>query len=514
MPQRRVLFLDTSRLSAWRLAGKSVEAEESFSADPTGFEAFGAYLKHHHRSLFALLADVPEEGFQIEEIPHSSGKDRAAIIKRKLAQYFYGTPLSLAQSQGRLKTGRRDERLLMMALTRPQHFEPWLEVLRTAQANLAGIYSLPQLVHHLLPAAVAPQVVQITLTRGGLRQTYFADRQLRFSRLTPLATGSTEESAIAAALEANKMHQYLASQRLIERGKPLATRVLVHPAQISAMRERCRDSGELRFEFVDLLQEAKRLGLGAPGEDSQAEALFGQLLLKRAPAEQFAPPAERQFFRLWQTRFALKGAGAVILAGGLLFAAKQGLEIQQLQDETGAIRQQTRLDQQRYDDTLRALPKIPLSTDNLRTLVDRYEQVLKRAPGPAPLLVQLSQSLDAFPRITIDRLEWEIGEQIAPVQAGAAAAGAPAAPPPPNMAGGPYAHATVVGRLPIGMAGDQRGQLTLVADFVKHLEQAPNTLVTLLQPPVDTQSGKTLKSGDDTSTPEAPRFTFRLTRKL
>jgi hypothetical protein len=79
---------------------------------------------------------------------------------------------------------------------------------------------------------------------------------------------------------------------------------------------------------------------------------------------------------------------------------------------------------------------------------------------------------------------------------------------------GPYAQATVVARLPITMVGDNRGQLSLVADFAKHLGMAPDTFATILQPPVDTQSGKTLKSGDENSTPEAPKFIFRVTRKL
>lgn len=513
MPQRRILFLDAIHLAAYRIDGSSIHPDGEFVPDAAGLEAFGAYLRQHRRSIFMLLADVAEEGFQLEEIPHSSGKDRVAIIKRKLAQYFYGTPLTLASSQGRLKTGRRDERLLMMALTRPQHFELWLNVLRDAQSILTGIYSLPQLIHHLLPTDAPAQLLVINQTRSGLRQTFYLDRQLHFSRLSTLATGSEDESAIAAALEAGKMHQYLSSQRLIERNKPLAIRVLVHPARVAALRERCHDSGELRFEFLDLLQEAKRASLHTPLPDSHAEMLFCHLLGRKIPAEQFAPAEARQYHRLWQTRSALKGASAVIFAGGLLFAAKQGLEILHTQGLTEQIQQQTQLDQQRYDATLQALPKIPLSTDNLRALVDQYNQVLKRAPGPAPLLTQLSQSLDAFPTISIEHLEWKISEQLEPASASAAQKNNQP-PPPPSMASGPYAQLTVAAQLPIGMVGDNRGQLSLVADFIKHLGAAPDTLVTVLQPPVDTQSGKTLKSGDENSTPEAPKFSFRLTRKL
>jgi hypothetical protein len=82
------------------------------------------------------------------------------------------------------------------------------------------------------------------------------------------------------------------------------------------------------------------------------------------------------------------------------------------------------------------------------------------------------------------------------------------------MASGPYAIATVAAQLPLGMAGDHRGQLKLVADFAKHLGAEPDTLVTILQQPVDTQSEKTLKSGDETNIQEAPKFSFRMTRKL
>ncbi len=507
MPQRRVLFLDTSLLSAYRVGGGKVEREGSFAADAAGLQAFAAYLAHHRRSLFMLLADVVEEGFQLEDIPYSSGKDRIAIIKRKLAQFFYGTPLSVARSQGRLKTGRRDERLLLMALTQPQQFEPWLEALRTAHANLVGIYTVAQLVPTLLPANAPPQQLIITQTRSGLRQSFFVDRQLRFSRLTPLATGSSQESAVATSIETAKMHQYLSSQRLIDRDRPLATRVLVHPAQLAALRDRCRDSAILRFEFADLLQEGKRAGLHTPANDSQAETLFCHLLAKSTPAEQFARSTERRFYRLWLTRFALHAASAVILVSGLLFAAKFGLDIFSLREATEQMRQQTRIDQQRYDAALQALPKIPLTTADLRALVDRYDGVAKRAQGPAPLLSQLSQSLDAFPGIAIESLEWKVVEQLV-----AAPVGQP--PVPPAMAGGPYVQVKVFARLPIGMVGDQRGQLNLVSEFTKHLGNSPDTLVVILQPPVDTQSGKTLKSGDERSTPEAPEFSFRLIRKL
>lgn len=500
MTQRRILFLDDSHLIAFRAGGADVEQEAAFASNEAGFEAFAAYLARHSRSLFLLLADVAEEGFIVEDLPYSTGRDRAAIIKRKLGQHFYGTPLAIARSLGRLKTGRRDERMLLMALSQPQHFDPWLTILNAAQANLAGIYTVPQLVAHLLAADAPAQLLFISLTRSGLRQTFFSDRQLRFSRLTPLATGTVQEFALTVTAESEKMHQYLTSQRLIDRKQPLVTRLLVHPAQRSFLHEYCRDSANLHFEFSDSLAEGKRLGLRSIMSDSRAELLFSHLLVRHTPVEQFAGAPERRYYRLWQVRYALKVASAVVLTAASLTAAKLGLDIFSMHDATEKLRQQIGSDQQKYAAAFDALPKIPLSTDNLRAVVDRYDQVAARSQGPASLLIQLSQSLDMFPGITLDQIDWKTIEKIDVA--------------PPNMATGPYAQATITARLPLGMVGDQRGQLDLVANFTKHLGASPNTLVTILTPPVDTESGKTLKSGDERSTPEAPRFSFRLVRKL
>jgi len=488
MMQRRVLYLDTAQLTAYQVGAGKLQAEVVFTTDPAGLADFGHYLALQPRSRFMLLADVAEEGFQSEDIPYSTGNDRRAIVTRKLAQHFYGTPYTLAHSQGRLKTGRRDERLLLMALTRPQLFEPWLTVLHEAQAILTGIYALPQILPGLLPKQAPAQILLLTRTHAGLRQTFCEAGQMRFSRLTPLANGSAEESAMAAFLEAMKMHQYLASQRLIERGQPLATVLLVHTAEVAAMRAHCQDNADLRFEISDLLETAQRLGLRSPPADTLAEILFCHLLARKPPAEQFAPPAERQHYRLWQARLALQSASALILLSGLLFAAERSMDMRQRHAVIEQAQQQVQIDQQHYEAKLQSLPKIPMTTDNLRSLVDRYVQVAQRAEGPAPLLTQLSQSLDAFPAVTLETIEWTVVGQRAEI--------------------------SVAAQLPIEMIGDQRGQLDLVAAFTQHLSVPPDTTVSILQPPVDTQSEKTLKSGDENGALEPPKFMFRVTRKL
>lgn len=519
MSARCILLLDASGLTVFQADGKSVHGGECFPADTTGHERFGSFLRSRRQWIYALLVDIAEEGFQLEDIPFSSGKDRAAIIKRKLGQHYYGTPFSLARSEGRLKEGRRDERLLLMALTQPQTLDPWLQQLDEADVALQGIYSLPQLAIRLLPQPssrtppenAGAQQLLIVPTPAGLRQIFFDHRQLRLSRQTPLATGSAQEIAMAAAIEAGKMHQYLSGQRLIDRNKPLAVHVLAHPEQIRSLRERCLDSPTLRFNIIDLLQESTRLGLRKSEEKLHAGMLFCHLLARQSPSEQFALPAQRRFFRLWQTRFALKAASAIVLVGGLLFSAKQLLDMLNLQAETRQVEQQTRLDQQRYDAILQALPHIPLTTDNLRALVTRFEAESRQAQGLGPTLAQLSQSLDRFPDISLDKVEWQIVDKMETATGGTPFS---SETPPAALGAGPFAQLSVNARLPVSLVSRQTAQIDRVNALFKDMAKAPDTLVFIQQMPVDTQSTTTLRSDQERGTPEAPRFAFRLIRKL
>lgn len=538
MPKRCVLLLSTQSLTAYTPTGSSITLLDRFAGDDDGHLRFSAFLAAHPRQLFTLLADPADEGYQLEDIPYSSGKDRAAIIKRKLGQHFYGTPYALALSEGRLKEGRRDERLLLLALTQPQSFEPWLKALEFRQARLSGLYSLPQLLAQLLPANTPAQLLLITPTHSGLRQTFFSQHQLRLSRLTPLATTEPHEAALATAQEAGKMHQYLAGQRLLERGHPLAVRVVAPSEQVMALREHCRGMATLHFDIVDLAAESTRLGLKQSPPEPVTDALFCHLLARKPPTEQFAGPALRRFYRLWQTRYALLAMAAVLVSGGLLFSAKQLLTSFSMQQDITQLEQQTRLDQQRYDAALQALPKIPLSVEHLRTLVDRFDAVHKRAQGPRPLLQQLSLSLDQFPDIGLDLLDWQIAEKVGADGTALAASTTTTAPAPATAAtsntnsntarhaqpeygaalatlgNGPFARLKVDAHLPLDMASQQGAQIDRVTTFFKHLALAPDTHIRVLQMPVDTQSTTILRSDEERVAPGAPRFSFLLIRKL
>jgi hypothetical protein len=408
--------------------------------------------------------------------------------------------------------------MLYTALTRPPQIEPWLAALRQAEGQLAGLYSVPVVLAEvpLLLGAPAPRYMVLSTTRAGVRQTLIDSGQVTFSRLTPLVTGSTEEMALTCAAEAEKMYQYMAGQRLIARGSQITTHVLVHPAQLGIFRETCVDTGSIHFEFTDVLQASSRLGLKTPPKSTLADTLFLHVLVKKPPRAQFAPPEDRHFFRLGQVRVGLRAAGATIFGACLLFAGRQAIEYQGIVARNADTASQTAADRSRYEAMLQSLPKIPLSNDDLRALVGRYERVQQQAAGPEPMYVTISQALQESPRVELTRLDWALGNKagaaagaVPATPAAASPTGAPAVPAfPANLAESLELHA----QLPLSLASDPRGQRAAVDAFVEQL-RARKLYVEVTKHSFEADSAKSIKSGaDNVAQVQAPQFSLRLGR--
>ena len=85
MADKRILAFNGTSITALRWQSGLVTTDQLFGADALGQEAFSAYLDSAKDSLFYVLADVSEEGFQLETIPYVQGSDRDALINFSLA---------------------------------------------------------------------------------------------------------------------------------------------------------------------------------------------------------------------------------------------------------------------------------------------------------------------------------------------------------------------------------------------------------------------------------------------
>lgn len=508
MPERRILYLSPHQMAAFQWQGGAVRSEGGFESSPQGFEAFCAYVAAHPKSLFTLLVNLAEEGFQLETIPFLQGNDRNTVITRKLSQLFYTTPYTAAISLGHEKTRRKDEKLLLAALTGQAALDPWVSALRDSRAAIAGIYSLPFLGETLLKKLriTDEHCILLTLQDQSIRETYFERGKLHFSRISPLTNTSIGGIAQAFATEAVKLQQYLLSQRLIARNQSLRAIVVAHPQAMPAVETSCISTESLAYHIVSTDECSRQVGLKTAPTTGHADTLFSHLVATDPPAAQFAKPALRHDYRLWQVRNALYGLGAAALLTCALFSAKQFYGAYSLGNEAEAISSQAQSARQRYEEIARTFPAIPTSNETLRQIMNRYSELESNGASPELLYREISTALSSAPAVDIATIEWKT--------AGAADTTSTPSPTPADAASAGGQTAVIRGSLNLGARATPRQILGAFQQFVDTLGTNPALQVRVLQQPFDVDSGKALRSGNDGTTDTGARpFALEITRR-
>jgi len=511
MKTSRLLYLSAHQMTAYRWHSGELAAEGLFATTAEGHLEFAAYLAQHRDSIFSLLANVSEEGFHIETIPFLRGADRQAVIARKLAQLFFNATLTASLSLGYQKSKRKDERVMLAALTNNDFFAPWLSALAGARVALAGIYSLPLLAPALLRrlALGEGQCLLLTVQDQSIRQSYFDKGELHFSRLSPLTNSSIGGIAQAFSGETIKLQQYLASQRLIGRGQPITAHVLVHPGALRVVQNSCVDSATIRYNFLNIEDCAKKTGLKTLPPDTHSEQLFLNVLATSPPRIQFADDERRHVHHLGQIRSGLQRAGAAALIACLLFAATIMFDSQGINREAATLQNAANASRRSYDEVVKTFPPIPTDNTTLRRVIDRYVELEAKTAAPDGLYHEISRALQVAPAAEIERLDWKVG-------GGEATSGAVTAPTPgvaPLAADNEAI--VVVGTLRLGANANARQMLAAFDRFIETLAANPKLRVDVLQRPFDIEPGKSLKGGDTTLEDNKPRsFSVHVSRKI
>lgn len=501
MNARRLLYLNTHRLTAYSWRHGRLQSEGVFENGDEGLGQFAAYLKNHPRSQFSLLANIAEEGHIQETIPFLQGRDREALITRKIGQHFLGTPLATSLSLGFEKVRRKNEKILISALTNPAHIEPWLQRINTAEAPLSGLYTVAQLGGELLRRLGQPigRCLLLSMQDHSIRESFLVDGHPLFSRMAPITDSSIAGIASGFAAEASKLHQYLVGQRQVGRDETLPVFIVAYPSAIPAIEKACPPHGNLTFTILDSHDAARKLGLQTPPDDNRSEALFLHLLASAPPRQQFASEAHRHDFRLAQIRHGILALGLTALLGGLLFAAKETYTAHVLREEAATLQSSEADYNWRYQEISATFPQLGIDNDTLRRLTTRYGELHRQQRLPDQAYVHVSHALNQMPGVSLETLDWKMGTA------------------PPNAA--PNADAgdevtTVRGTIRVSGNASPRQILASFEQFAELLRSDPVYRVNILQQPFDMESGRALRGGDGEEDSAKPRqFAIELIRK-
>lgn len=524
--RRQLLYLTNDQLTAYQWEKGSHSTGRSFPNDETGWEAFSSHLAGSQDTPTYLLADLVEEDFQRDSLPHVLGRSRQTLVQRRLSQLYRDTPYRQAHRQGREEFGRKDDQMLFSALTNVELLKPWLNAILKQKTPLAGIYSPALLSATLIKklGLASDNLLLVTHQSSGLRQSFFQGSALKFSRLTPLADHNPETIADTTARETANTQQFLASARLLPRGKTLDAVILAHGEGLHRLQSACQDTPAMAHRFLDLSDAAALLGLKNPDSVSLCDPLFLSLLGHAIPARHYAQAEQTHCFSLWQARLVLYILSAGAVVGALLSAGANGLEALQHYQQSRQMAVETRAAQLQYQAIVRSLPHTAASPQNMKAAVNIEQMISRNAPAPTQLLGIVSLALDALPQIQISQLHWQASpeaestesQQLEPAPAPQPGAESKEVAPTAMLIGIPKKpnQALLIEGEVVSLRQDYRTALESVRQFAAELGKNKQLQVEITRPPLDVRPTEKLtgKAGNGDADSKA-RFNLKLTFK-
>ncbi len=518
--KRRALFVSAHKIAVYHWHKGELGTSYLFDANQEGRQFFERYLRETPNIPVYMLVDVFEEEFKRDSVPHVFGADRDSIIERKKARLFRDTPYYNATVQGRETTGRKDDQLMLSAITNPKLISSWVELLEKYMVPLVGIYSIPLLTESmlkLLPGAGENNLIVSIQSISGLRQTFIHNKQLRVSRLVQLPRYGTEPYSPHIRDEVEKIRRYLNSVRLIpiDQSNSLNVFFLMNGELLEDLKTEYKDMTTAGIHFVDINELLARSGSTRQVSSPFSDQLYIHHLLQQKPSNKYARPVEQRFNKMRNMRIAMLACSALMLLGSMTWGGYTIMGGIGHRQNTLAAEAKTRFYTTRYDIAREGLPQTPVDAADLKVAVELYQGMSNYKANPLDIITLISNSLNKYPGIVAGGLQWinstdpntKIGGKPAPSNQGVIGY--------TNVTGTPevsydYYQIAEIDSKVSPFNGNFREAISLINEFAESLRSEPGIFdVSILSLPLDVSSDSSMQ-GNTNSTQAEALFSIRV----
>lgn len=494
--------------AAYWVAGKMLQVEE-FTNDEKGHAAFREFLTPHPSVPVFVMVDAVEEDYRFETMPHSWGSERAQMVGRKLKQHYRNTPYMGAWLQGREAGKRRDDRYLFSALTNPELVSDWLRAISAQELPLAAIYLLPMVSVGLLDRlhVKTPNLLIAAQHAGGLRLTFFRDRQFRLSRLTRGDSSKATDPVRLFAGEISNTRLYLHALRTATLDEHLTVLLLDRNDELEEVAVTIlQDNPALDCVRVGRAELASRLGLDPLLLAKTPDAMYLHLLGLKPPAGNIAPATATLGYRRYRATRAIYGVCAGVGALAAVWSVANAWQAYEVNGQAAEIAQQVSAQDAQYQQITRQFPPAPTTGENMKRGVEIARAMRDAQRDPVGVMALVSQALQSSPNIVLREFGWRYG--LAPIEKGTEgativpAAALPGAAPPARRQS-----AYVSGAIQ-PFRGDYRAAIDTINGLAARLkgstavEEVRITKMPLNVDPKSVLSGNTLDSRADSGAAE------------
>ncbi len=409
----RFLLLTSHDLSVYDWSRKVLSPSGVFGIHEQGVAEFGRYLDDSPDIPLYLVADLAEEDFRNETVPHALGRDRRLLYQRKLSQLFRTAEYRCALFQGRESQGRRDDKVLFSALTNNERLSPWINCIIENRIPLKGISSSAILMEFLASHMQLEQVPHLLLVTthqpNRLRLTYFQNCRLNFSRLLTLSDNAVGNLTEAVMTESRHTRQYLERLKLIPHDQPMEVHFLTSAEGCGDWNRNSYASGNLlRFHCHETESIAGDSDIDIPDDAIGATAIcLIHALRTKGLSNPYGSKAVVRYHDIARIRKILNYSGMFIvffgLAAGihpLITGIKDLAQTQRLNNESNWLDQQ-------YQTLRQNFPSTPIPAEDMKNVVETVDAIQSQSFSPMDMMTLVSQSLACCQEIQLKTFDWQ-----------------------------------------------------------------------------------------------------------
>ena len=406
---RRALLVSSDKLAVYHWVNNNLGSSYLFDGSPEGFEYFGHYLDEVPNDLVYVLLDTPAEEYRLDTIPHVFGGDRKSIIERKQGRMFRGTPYLYAEVQGREKEGRRDDNIMFSAITNPDTIQPWLKILEEHKVPVASVVSVPLLLQDnadIIPDMSGNALVFSLQSMSGLRQSFFQDKLLKFSRLVKVPRYGTSPYAPIITEELVKVRRYLQSTHLLDQDRPLDIHFLGNKELLDELGKTHVNSSMVRYHMLDVDVLGKSYGFSDQMQTPFSDKYLVYQLLKNKSKNYYALNKETRYFQMRQINKTLKVASLLLLLTGFIWGGLNVLEGFTYRQQHISDAKKADFYSVRYEVAQERISALPVDPADLKVVVDTTGTLKTYKSEPVDMFKLISKGMDIFPEIQISKIHW------------------------------------------------------------------------------------------------------------
>lgn len=413
---RRLFYFTGYRLSVLHWKGKELIGSSSFEPTEYGLEKFRRYLLQAENIPGKFLVDVIEEDFRNETIPHVGRNDRVSVVRR-LIDRFYRSSQEYCYSEivGREKRGRKDDIVLLGAMTNPQLIQPWITIIEECEVPLSGIWTLPLVSKKILKTLKACNGVVLLVSQqvnSNVRQTLFRDGKLVSSRQSIINQDISDisEIGVLAAPEVNRTLDFLRGQNHIAVNEIINLHILGSDEQLISLQQSFKSNDRQSVTIHRIADIHKKLGLTGV-EAKFADGLFSWLCLNQNLM--ISHYGEQKLFSRYYNKLAasvLYVASLFVIITGILMTESNISDAVEFEKSVSLLKQEERNYKDLYSKKFKDFEEVFQNAGVMNSAVELADRIkLNSATSPLDFLISLSEILsqDDDGTLYIDKIEWQ-----------------------------------------------------------------------------------------------------------